>query len=83
MDGGSPLELLLGRLEGVSRTASGRLARCPAHEDRTPSLSITEGADGRILLHCWAGCKTADVLAALGLGWSDLFASGRQRQSRP
>jgi len=52
------------------------LARCPAHDDRTPSLSITTGQDGRVLIHCWAGCRTSDILAALGIGWSALFPNG-------
>ena len=60
---------------GARRSARGRwMARCPAHEDRSPSLSITEGHDGRVLLHCWAGCHTIDVLNALGFDWSALFA---------
>jgi hypothetical protein len=50
-------------------------AKCPAHDDRTPSLSISEGADSRILLKCHAGCGTEEIVAALGLKLSDLFAS--------
>ena len=57
----TPLELVLSRLDGVKKVASGFLARCPAHPDRTPSLSVREGVDGRVLLHCWAGCATAEV----------------------
>jgi len=65
-------------LAGLHRSGPGCLARCPSHADRSPSLSISEGDDGRILLHCWAGCRTADVVAALGLGFADLFpGSGR------
>ena len=71
------------QLQGLHRSTGGYLAICPAHPDHSPSLSITAGNDGRILLHCWAGCATADVLAALGLGWSDLFASRRSQRSRP
>lgn len=48
------------------------LARCPAHEDRSPSLSITEGRDGRVLVHCFAGCKPEAVLKAVGLTFADL-----------
>lgn len=50
-------------------------ARCPAHRDRSPSLAVTEGAEGRVLLRCWAGCGTEAVLAALGLTMRDLFNS--------
>jgi len=48
------------------------IARCPAHDDRDPSLSIRDGRDGRLLLHCHAGCDFTDILAAAGLrsgGW--------------
>ncbi len=78
----APLALMLSRLVGVSKTASGYLARCPAHHDRAPSLSISEGKDGRVLLHCWAGCQTQAVLAALGLSWGDLFPARERRFTR-
>lgn len=57
-------------------------ARCPAHEDRSPSLSVGEGVDGRVLLHCFAGCPTADIVRALELGWPDLFPPGHHH-ARP
>lgn len=67
-------DLLLTRLQGVRKTgAASWVAKCPAHEDKRPSLSITETPDGRILLHDHAGCASADVLAAVGLGFADLF----------
>ncbi|WP_297477415.1 hypothetical protein [Ferrovum sp.] len=66
--------MLLSRLEGVKETGPGRwVAKCPAHDDTSPSLSIRELGDGRILLHCFAGCAATDVLAAIGLTLSDLF----------
>jgi|SRR5579863_129169 len=65
---------LLDRLEQVKQTAPGRwLARCPAHEDRSPSLSIRALDDGRLLLHDFGGCDTGAVLEALGLHLQDLF----------
>jgi hypothetical protein len=48
------------------------LQRCPAHEDRGPSLSVTQAADGRWLVHCFAGCAPGAVVAALGLSFADL-----------
>jgi hypothetical protein len=48
-------------------------AKCPAHEDRRPSLSIKAGFDGRVLVRCWAGCTTDAVLIAMGLTFKDLF----------
>lgn len=50
------------------------MAKCPAHEDSSPSLSIATGRDGRVLLNCFGGCALADVLKALGLSMRDLFA---------
>ncbi len=58
------LEAVLAQLEGVRRNGAGHIARCPAHEDRTPSLSINEH-EGKILVHCHAGCSQEAVLAAL------------------
>ena len=67
----------LASLMGARPTGSGRWqARCPAHQDRSPSLSIHEGYDGRTLLHCFAGCPLDAILAALKLARRDLFAAG-------
>jgi putative DNA primase/helicase len=64
---------LLARLERVRRVREGAwMGRCPAHEDRTASLSVAVGRDGRILLHDFGGCATSAVLAALGLRFADL-----------
>lgn len=68
------LDTLLPRLDKPRQTGPGRwLARCPAHADKSPSLSIRELDDGRVLMHCFTGCPTADILAAVGLEFSDLF----------
>jgi hypothetical protein len=56
------------------RCGKGWIGRCPAHADRTPSLSIVEGRDGRVLLRCFAGCEVESVVRALGLSLADLFA---------
>lgn len=66
-------ESLLARLEGVRTNGPGRwVARCPAHRDRSPSLSVAE-KEGRVLLHCFAGCGAIDVLEAVGMSWSDVM----------
>ena len=68
------VEVLLAQLDGVRRTGPDRwLARCPAHEDKKPSLAIRELGDGRILIHDFAGCAVEDVLAAVGLTFDALF----------
>ena len=70
-------EQLLDRLRDdgkiVRATGSNRsIAQCPAHDDRNPSLSITQ-IEGQALLHCHAGCHVDDILNALGLSPRDLF----------
>ncbi|MDR3212405.1 MAG: hypothetical protein LBT71_00580 [Azoarcus sp.] len=67
-------DLLLSRLEKVKQTGAGRwIARCPAHDDKGPSLSIRELDGGKILLHCFAGCDIAEITGAVGLEITDLF----------
>lgn len=64
----------LSALDGLRETGPGRyIAKCPAHDDRSPSLSIRVLDDGRTLVHCFASCDVTVVLAAVGLTMSDLF----------
>lgn len=46
------------------KQGKGWVAKCPAHEDKKPSLSITE-KEGKVLVHCWAGCEQKAVIGAL------------------
>jgi hypothetical protein len=67
------VEELLSRLSKVKKTGPSKWQSCcPAHEDRSPSLAIKED-DGKILLHCFAGCSVGDVVGAIGLELLDLF----------
>ncbi len=67
------VDLILSRLERVKVTGRDSwMACCSAHEDKNPSLSISVRNE-KILLHCWAGCASLDVLQAIGLDFSDLF----------
>ncbi len=67
-------EHFIGRLERVRETGPGRwIACCPSHDDNVPSLSIRKADDERILIHCFAGCPAADVVAAVGLSLADLY----------
>lgn len=67
-------QALLDRLDRVrKRTADQWSARCPAHEDKGPSLSVRELPDGRVLVHCFAGCGVDEVLGAVGMTFDDLF----------
>lgn len=65
-------DLLLSRLERVRKCGGGWIARCPAHDDKSASLSVAD-KDGRVLIHCFAGCSPHDVLTSAGLNMQDLF----------
>src|SRR4051812_28385711 len=68
------VDTLLSRLDGVKPNGRDKwVSRCPSHEDRAPSLSIRAMPDGRVLVHCFAGCGAADVIGAVGLDFGDLF----------
>jgi len=71
-----PIEKLLANLPDAKQTPNGWQAQCPAHKDQRPSLSISEGDDGRVLVNCFAGCATADICAAVGLELLDLMPRG-------
>lgn len=74
-----PVQTVLDRLDGWKAVGDRQwLARCPAHDDRNPSLSIGTGNDGCALVKCHAGCATADVLAAMNppMTKADLFPKG-------
>ena len=78
------LDKILPQLRGVKSRGHGRwMANCPAHRDRTPSLSIGEASDGRALLRCFGGCETGAVLAAIGLDLSDLFPRALEHRLKP
>lgn len=66
--------VLLDRLDRVRETGPGTWrARCPAHDGKSQTLSVRETDTGVVLIHCFASCGVADVLAAVGLSVSDLF----------
>lgn len=81
----TPVELVLSKLKKVKRSGSDWVACCPAHDDRTPSLSVTAGNDGRALLKCHAGCEVDEIVSAVGLGLADLMPSrpGLLPETRP
>lgn len=68
------MKSILQRLEGVKGRDGKYMARCPCHSDSTPSLSVSLGSDNKILLKCFAGCSTEDIVRAMGLEMKDLFA---------
>lgn len=65
-------EPLLQRLEGVQKSGNGWRARCPACGGSSRKVTIAE-RDGKVLLHCFGGCKAVEVLEAVGLAWADIM----------
>jgi hypothetical protein len=75
---------LLNQLSRVKKTGADRwMACCPAHQDKTASLSIKDLPDGRMLLHCFAGCEPDAVLAAIGLTFADIMPERLQGDFKP
>lgn len=72
------VEEFVNRLEGVTGHDGQYSARCPAHDDKNASLSVGKGDNGKILIHCHAGCSCAAILSAMGLAESDLFDDNRK-----
>lgn len=69
-----PVDLILSHLKTFKKTYTGYSAKCPAHDGKHDnSLSITSGDDGRVLLKCFAGCSSEEVVKSLGLTMKDLF----------
>ena len=80
------MSALIDALDAVRQTGPNRwIAKCPAHDDRSPSLAVSECDDGRVLVHCFAGCEPEDVLKAIGLTFSDVMPErvGEQHFYRP
>jgi len=69
----SPIDRVLAALDKVRKCKNGWTACCPAHDDKTPSLSVSEGDDGRVLLRCHVRCSLEEICAALGIEQRDLF----------
>ena len=61
-----------------ARMGSGWTARCPAHDDTSPSLTLAIGDDDRVLMNCHSGCDSVDILDRLGLKWQHFFAGNAQ-----
>lgn len=79
-----PIETVIEALERAGCSPRGNdqrgyNARCPAHDDSTPSLTVGEGDEDKVLLKCWAGCPTEEIVAALRLDWTALFPPKDER----
>lgn len=78
-------EDFISRFEKRKKTQLGFMVRCPSHDDseKSPSLHACPARDGGIILKCFAGCGTPQVVAALGLTMRDLFAGEQARHFTP
>lgn len=84
LTGSACLEKVLSKLEKVKQVGSNQWkACCPGHDDKDPSLSLREAEDGKVLIHCWAGCTTAEIVAAIGLELRDLFPGESKPRQGP
>lgn len=79
----TPADKLLPLLKKVRQVKpSNWEACCPAHDDKSPSLRISEAEDGRLLLKCWGGCTASEIVGAVGLALRDLFPFQPGRHGR-
>lgn len=74
------VNLLLDRLDKAKSSGNNRwVACCPAHDDKSPSLQISQVGD-RILIHCFAGCGANEVLNSVGLDFDVLYPDGKEER---
>lgn len=76
------IEELLARLDGVKQSGQGWTARCSGHDDGRNSLQLSVKPDGKINIHCHAGCKADNILGPLGWTASDLYPPNKKSKSR-
>ena len=72
------VDTLLQHLKKVTGRNGHWTACCPAHEDRSPSLAVTETDDGRILLKCFGGCSVQEIVGSIGMDMGDLFPDSKE-----
>lgn len=73
-EGGHLIDDILAKLDKVRRTgAHNWIACCPAHDDKSPSMTLHAVDDGRILVKCFSGCSFEEIVNAVGLGWDPWF----------
>lgn len=68
------LDNLLSRLQKVKRVGKdSHIACCPAHQDKSPSMTIREIEEGKILLHCFGGCSVDEICRSIGITIADIM----------
>lgn len=82
--GSACLDKVLNHLDKVKSAGANKWkACCPAHDDKNPSLAISETSEGVVLLKCWTGCTTNEIVSAIGLELRDLFPGDKQPRRGP
>ena len=76
------IQTILKHFPSEKKNGKGYRAICPAHPDKTPSLSISTGEAGNVLLHCHASCEIGAILAAVGLTAKDLYPRSTKPMSK-
>lgn len=76
------IESILSQLKKVKKSGNGWIACCPAHNDQHPSLKISPSNDGKVLLHCKAGCTVEQICKALGISVKDLFPANPKQTTQ-
>lgn len=71
-----PIDKVLSLLSGVQQLKANTSwkAKCPAHNDDTPSLTVSRGQIQPVVFHCFAGCNSFEILEKLGLTYADIMA---------
>ena len=71
---GNKLDNFVSRLSKAKRTGNDSwIACCPAHADKSPSMTVREVEDGMLLVHCFAGCGIDEIAGSIGMSISDLM----------
>lgn len=82
--GSACLDKVLSCLDKVKPAGANKWkACCPAHDDKSPSLAISETSSGVVLLKCFAGCTTSEIVSAVGLELRDLFPGKKKERHGP
>lgn len=79
----SPVYKIISRLECVRKVPNGYRAMCPAHYGTLPNLLVSQTDDGRVSIHCYAGCTVKEVLGAIHLEPEDLKQGATRRKPMP
>lgn len=73
-------EEIVSKFNNVKRKGNSIMASCPCHKDNKPSLSLSF-SEGKTLIYCHAGCRTEDIVDAVGLEMTDLFVEGKKNKT--